>query len=144
MRRLAALALAVPASVIALAGCSQDPPRALAVGECLIVSGVGDSGDSVPAVDCGEAHEAEVYALVTVDGADAYDEAAVIAAVEEQCVARFEDYTGEAYATSSLDIFYTWPLAEAWDAGERGAACAAFVPDDAGVPVMFEGTLQAP
>lgn len=142
MRRLVA-ALALPATALVLAGCAQDSPRDLAVGECLIVSGVGDSGDSVPAVDCTESHEAEVYAVVSVDGPAQYDEDAVIAAVEEQCVARFEEYTGEAYATSSLDIFYTWPLAEAWDAGERGAACAAFVPDDSGAPVMFDGTLRA-
>ena len=143
MRGSAALFLMAMGTVM-LAGCAGDPPEPsepLAVGDCLIVSGVGGSGDAVPTVACDQPHEAEVYAVVEVAAADPYDEAEVIASVEQECVERFDAYTGEAYATSSLDIFYTWPLAESWDAGDRGAVCAAFVPDESGVAVMFEGTL---
>ncbi len=142
MRRTAAVLLAGIAAAT-LAGCSETPAEPLVVGDCLIISGVGDSGDSVPTVACDEAHEAEVYATFDAGGADAYDEPAVVAEVEDECVARFEGYTGEPYSSSPLDIFYTWPLAEGWEAGERGAVCAAFVPDSAGVPQLFEGTLAA-
>lgn len=128
-------------AVTALAGCAQDPPQQLALGDCLIISSVGDSGDAVPTVACDEAHEAEVYAVFDVTADGEYDEDAVVAEVEEECVARFDDFTGESYATSSLDIFYTWPLGDGWDAGSREAVCAAFVPDASGVPQLFEGTL---
>ncbi|MDN4478755.1 septum formation family protein [Demequina sp. SYSU T00039] len=143
MRRTAVILVSGLAASLALAGCSQDPPVPLVLGDCLIISGVGESGDSVPTVACDEAHEAEVYATFDVGGSDTYDEEAVVAEVEEECVSRFEAYTGEPYSSSPLDIFYTWPLAEGWDAGERGAVCAAFVPDESGVPQLFEGTLAA-
>lgn len=142
MRGPAALVL-IATTVAALSGCSSEPAEPLEVGDCLLVSGVGSSGDAVPTVDCAQAHEAEVYAVVEVPGRDTYDEDQVIAAVEQECVDRFDAYTGEPYASSSLDIFYTWPRAEGWDAGERSAVCAVFVPDERGAALLFEGSLAA-
>lgn len=128
-------------AALALVGCGQGEPVELAVGDCLIVS--GDLRD-VPVVPCDGPHEAEVYALVDVADAPSFDEQALITDVQDQCVALFDAYVGEPYRTSSLDIFYQHPLQDAWDAGERGAVCAAFVPDpDTGRPLSFEGSLAA-
>lgn len=139
MRR--ALVITPLLAALALAGCSQGEPATLAVGDCLIVS--GDLRD-VPIVPCDGPHEAEVYALLEVADAEAFDERALVAEVEDECVALFDAYVGEPYRTSSLDIFYQYPLQDGWESGERGAVCAAFVPDpDTGRPLSFEGTLAA-
>ncbi|WP_062467331.1 septum formation family protein [Demequina maris] len=130
-------------AVLVLAGCSgSDGERQeLAVGDCLTISGTGDTVGDVPVVDCEDAHEAEVYATFDLDPGS-YDEDAVVATVEERCVDGFEDYVGEPYRTSSLDVFYTYPLEDAWAEGDRLAVCAAYAPDpDSGEPVAFEGTL---
>lgn len=141
MRRLLLISLPV-AVVLALAGCSQGEPQQLAVGDCLMISGVGDSVGDVPVVPCDGPHEAEVYLLFEVADADAYDEQAVVAEVEERCVTEFEGFVGEPFSTSSLDTFYTYPLADGWDGGGREAMCAAFAPDpDTGRPLTFEGSL---
>ncbi|MDN4475991.1 septum formation family protein [Demequina sp. SYSU T00192] len=128
-------------AVLLLAGCSDSERQELAVGDCLTISGTDGSFGNVPVVDCAGVHEAEVYAAFDLD-AGAYDEDAVIVEVEEACVDRFEAYVGEPYRTSSLDVFYTYPLADAWDEGDRLAVCAVYAPDpDSGEPVAFEGTL---
>jgi len=136
---------AVPFALLAtltLAACGSPEPQQLAVGDCLTVSSVGSTVEQVPVVPCDGVHEAEVYAVYDVADADDYDEDAVIAQVEERCVGLFAAYVGEPYATSSLDIFYTWPLEDAWAEGGREAVCAAYVPDpDTGRPLEFEGTL---
>ncbi|WP_062290744.1 septum formation family protein [Demequina phytophila] len=133
--------LALSAAALLLAGCAAGDSRPLAVGDCLTISGVGDSVRDVPVVACDGPHEAEVYATFDVT-ADQFDEDAIIADVEAECVDRFDAYVGEPYRTSSLDIFYTYPLEDVWADGGRGAVCAAFAPDpESGVPVVFEGTL---
>ncbi len=134
--------LALSAITLLLTACAADEPRPLAVGDCLTISGVGDSVRDVPVVACDGPHEAEVYATFDVTAAT-FDEDAIVADVEAECVDRFDDYVGEAYRTSSLDIFYTYPLEDVWADGGRGAVCAAFAPDqESGVPVVFEGTLE--
>ncbi|WP_062313235.1 septum formation family protein [Demequina rhizosphaerae] len=138
MLRPIALSLA---AALALAGCSDGERQELAVGDCLTISGTGDTVGDVPVVDCDGVHEAEVYAAFDLDSGS-YDEDAVIAEVEEACVDRFDAYVGEPYRTSALDVFYTYPLEDAWAEGDRLAVCAVYAPDpDSGEPVAFEGTL---
>ncbi len=136
--------ITVVVAALALAGCAASEPQQLAVGECLIVSQAGDDGDNVPVVPCDGPHEAEVYAVLQVPDSSTYDEDAVIAHVEEECVARFDDYVGEPYRTSRLDVYYTYPLEDGWRDGSREAACAVYAPDErTGRPLSFEGTLAA-
>ena len=136
------LALLAALAVLALTGCADDAPEDVQAGDCLTISGVGDTAGGVPVVPCDGIHEAEVYALFEVADDAAYDEAAIVAEVEERCVDDFASYVGEDYRTSSLDIFYTYPLADGWAEGDREAMCAVFAPDpDSGAPVRFEGTL---
>lgn len=138
--------LASAALVITLSACVSGTPQQLAVGDCLVISSVGDEFSEVPVVDCETAHEAEVYSVHTIGGSwgDDYDAQAVVATVEDECIARFEAYVGEPYATSSIDVFYVYPLADGWAEGDREVVCAAFAPDpDTGDPVAFRGTLAA-
>lgn len=138
MRR-STIAMLLP---LLLTACADAEPQQLAVGDCLTISGVGDSARSVPLAPCDGVHEAEVYAVFDVQPADAFDVDAIVGEVEEECVARFEDYVGEPYRTSSLDVFYLHPLEEGWSEGDREAVCAAFAPDpESGLPIAFEGTL---
>lgn len=128
-----------------LAGCAAPEPQELEVGDCLLVAQVGERADDVPVVDCGEPHEAEVYAVVepaALAALSAYDAEAVIAVAEEECVALFEGYVGEPYRTSALDVFYTYPLEDRWDLGEREVVCAVWAPaEQTGRPLLFEGSL---
>ncbi len=126
----------------ALAGCAPDEAQVLEAGDCLLIAGVGAEVREVPVVACDQPHEAEVYAVIEVTDTGTFEEAAVVEEVEARCIDEFEAYVGESYSTSRLDIFYRWPLIDAWEAGDHGAMCAVFVPDEAGMPIPFEGTLR--
>lgn len=140
------LAAALAASAVALAGCTPETAEPLVEGDCLLVSSVGERVTDVPVVSCDEPHEAEVYAVVELAGIEAdaaYDADAVVEATEAKCVALFENYIGEPYRTSRLDVFYTYPLEEGWANGDRGIVCAAYAPDQStGRPLTFTGTLE--
>ena len=140
MRTLLALV-----ACVTLAACAAPEPQELEVGDCLLVAQVGERADDVPVIDCAEPHEAEVYAVVepaSYAELTGYDADAVVAAAEEQCVALFEDYVGEPYRTSPLDVFYTYPLEDRWEVGVREVVCAVWAPaESTGRPLLYEGSL---
>ena len=158
MPRLLPLLL-VPAAVLT-AGCTaageQDATRdettgeiveneevgvfRLQVGDCLVMPSGGIAGEEVEtmeAIPCGEPHDGEVLALVTVPGdedAPFPGQAAVSTQAQEDCVAEFQTATGRDFMTDpDWDLTFLSPTADSWAFGDdREIVCIA-TPLDGGL-----------
>jgi hypothetical protein len=111
--------------VEAPAGATVDVDQ-LEPGDCFSWIGEADQVATVAAVDCPEAHDAEVTGLVELpDPPDAaYDAEAVIAAAEERCDAAMTGYAGGP-APVGRRSSYIYPGAEGWQQGDRTVVCLA-------------------
>lgn len=78
---------------------------------------------SLPVVPCSDPHEAEVFALVTLNALISFSEPKITSEASERCRAAFSPYVGVDYEQSSLEISYLVPTEASWKAGERGVAC---------------------
>jgi hypothetical protein len=87
---------------------------------------------SVNAVPCGQPHDAEVLAQVTVTASGAYPGVDKIAAeVEQLCVDKVGDRIQRSPITDQLDMFYFYPTAESWTRqNDRGGTCVAASNDE--------------
>jgi hypothetical protein len=87
---------------------------------------------SVNAVPCGQPHDAEVLAQVTVATSDSYPGVDKIAAeVEQLCVDKVGDRISRSPITDQLDMFYFYPTAESWtQQNDRGGTCVAASNDE--------------
>jgi hypothetical protein len=84
--------------------------------------------DGLP-TDCATAHDAEVYAHVSLpEGAWPGDDA-VDTASDEVCRSEFEAYVGTAYDDSALYFMYYPPTQDGWAAGDRDVLCHVFDPE---------------
>lgn len=93
----------------------------------------GQTVEEVPAVDCAEPHDNEVFALVEHPaGGDAAfpGRDAVIATAEELCAGPFEEYVGRSYEESRLYLFPITPSQETWAEGDREIVCALYEQDE--------------
>jgi hypothetical protein len=112
------------------------PVTSLAVGDCVVGEAFGGAqpqATEAQRVECSTPHDAEVVGLLTYeDGPDAAypGQEQVAALAEDQCAALFEDYVGEAFGQSSLQLLTLWPTEDSWAGGDREAVCLAF--DEAG------------
>ena len=93
------------------------------VGDCLILPSE-DEFDEVRRLDCGEAHNGEIFLVQAYPG-DTYpsdDEFGTY--VEETCVPAFATYTGSALADQDV-LEYGWftPTPGSWDNGDHDVAC---------------------
>ena len=100
------------------------------VGECVNVPGLREGGVTelveIVVVDCGEPHDAEVFARVSLDenpdAAHPGDDH-VVAAADQVCFERFEPYVGVRYVDTRLEIVHLRPPAAAWVRGDRAVTC---------------------
>ncbi len=127
MKRRTTTALGLgAAALLALTACSDNNVFDLAVGDCFDAPSDEDTFQvsSVPIVECSEPHDNEIYALFDMDDADDFpgDDAAV-AAAEEGCLSRFEDFVGAPYETSIYYVGALWPSADTWADGDREIVC---------------------
>lgn len=101
-----------------LGDCWNDPP-------------LDQSVSDVAAVPCGQAHDAEVYYVFTLDendGAFPGDEA-VAEASQAGCIEQFAEFAGEEYAASDIEVVYLSPTRASWDEeGDRIVVCSASDP----------------
>ena len=101
----------------------------LDVGTCFDDTGESQIS-SVPEVDCDDLHDNEVFAVFdytetdTYPGSEAMNEAAT-----DLCIARFEDYVGQAYSDSPFEVFPITPTQTSWDNGDREVICALYNSD---------------
>ena len=143
MRALRLLTAAVVAAV-ALSGCAflQSSAPSLEVGECLNITNLPEEITELPAVNCDEPHEAEVfYVFDLADGT--YNQVSIFATIDETCVEQFEPYVGTSYWESELFYDAYYPLEESWNAGDREVMCIVYAADPTtGTPVNTTGSLQ--
>ncbi|MET9223479.1 DUF4190 domain-containing protein [Streptomyces sp. NPDC003300] len=104
------------------------------VGQCFntVDSSLGDYGGdgarstTVDVVDCSEEHDAEAYAIFTVDAADdgGYPGTDRISAVaESKCASYADDYADGTPWEKSADVYYYMPPADGWRRGDHKVTC---------------------
>jgi len=92
-------------------------------------------------VDCTEPHDAEVFVRVDLPnlpntpypGEEALDRESY-----RTCLAQFQGYVGQLYATSGLRVSILRPVTSSWFAGDRAVACSLY--DENLVPLV--GTVR--
>lgn len=103
----------------------------LRVGDCFDLKDpeAGEVED-VAARPCGEEHEYEVYFVGTMaEGAyPANPDDAFSTYLKENCLPAFNAYVGKDYYDSELEIFWFYPMEEAWADGDRSIQCAVYHP----------------
>lgn len=99
----------------------------LAEGDCFDGGATGEELGDVDALPCDEAHEHEVFALLTHPdpaGAPFPGRERIIAFAERRCVERFAEYVGAAYGVSDLEIALIPPEERSWtEKDDRTIAC---------------------
>ena len=107
----------------------------LAEGNCF-VEFLAEEGDMllhrVSVVDCGEAHDAEVYGLISLPAGPQQPfpgETAVAQQSASACLAGFQPFVGLEYATSQLRIAVLRPTAGTWGNGDRNVVCSLYDKD---------------
>ncbi|MDJ0954229.1 MAG: septum formation family protein [Acidimicrobiia bacterium] len=111
---------------VAVAACSGGTSVLdVAVGDCF------DDPDSeivstLDIVDCAEPHDNEIYAKLQMSGAAFPGDDGVGEFAIDACLADFESYVGESYATSALDYFYLGPTEDSWNGGDREVLCVLY------------------
>jgi hypothetical protein len=84
----------------------------------------GEDGVSTEVVDCDRPHDLEVVEVLEIDAFDEYPgDAEVTRWTFERCVERFEEYVGEPYGSSLLDLDVAVPDEGLWRDGDRTARC---------------------
>lgn len=100
---------------------SQVDTEQLREGDCFVDAGLaalarGETSQSVSvhAVPCPQAHDFEVYAVVTVTGAGYPGDAAIERQAQDACGARFAGFVGVPFDRSVLDVFFYTPTRATW------------------------------
>jgi hypothetical protein len=140
IRVTAALSAAVV--VAGLAGCSSTSVLSLNVGDCLRSAELsGGQVSDVATVPCSEAHDAEVFAELSLpDGAYPGLEA-VRTAAEDFCLPEFTEWAGITYLDSGLDVYPLLPTQDSWTGeDDRVILCIAVAPED--VTDTLEGSAR--
>jgi hypothetical protein len=124
---------------------ADTPVDDLAVGDCFM-SPTEEEIETVETVECGEPHDYEVFAFVTLDDRSSGfpGDIALFEEADEKCFDPFLDYVDEATAASPevyYDVFI--PGESSWDAGTRESMCAIFTVDDAFDLVQTEGSMRS-
>ncbi|MFC7407119.1 septum formation family protein [Georgenia alba] len=125
MRKAVLSAVAVTALVAPLAACSSGNVFELQEGDCLNRSDFeGGEVTDVEILECGEQHDAEVFALVEHTGEEFPGDQAIQDEAGTMCEPPFEEFIGVPYAESELFFSVLTPSEESWNqADDRTSAC---------------------
>lgn len=97
------------------------------IGDCFDDQSQTDSIDDVPGRPCLEPHDNEVFALFDTSLTSFPGEDEMFDHAIDECMTRFEDYVGEPYDSSVLDIFPIVPTLESWKrVNDREIICALY------------------
>lgn len=129
MRRAAAVAAALFAALLVVAGCTSDSVLDLEVGDCLSSEQLDTSAvASIEALDCADEHDGEVYGEHVFPDGDYPGEDEVADASDAACREQFESFVGVAYDDSSLYYTSLHPTADGWrTADDRTALCVLLI-----------------
>jgi hypothetical protein len=100
-------------------------------GTCLaeIRSGAQYSAKDARRVDCTAPHDGEVVANLEAPEGDYPGEDGLLLFGSFNCGPPFEDYVGQSYADSRLDMVVFWPSQVMWLTGDRTVDCIAVDPE---------------
>lgn len=125
------LAVAAALVLVGTAGCAADSVLALEVGDCVNQSDLqGEEIETVPAVECTEEHDAEIFAEHVFSGDDYPGVDAVRAESEETCLQEFEAFIGLPYEESVLPFTMLYPSEQSWDEGDDRTTLCIVVSDE--------------
>ncbi len=99
------------------------------LGDCFDDTSTSSSGEvtSLPGVPCSEPHDNEVYAVFDVSFDSFPGDEAMSEHAFDACLARFQDFVGMAYESSTLDITTLYPSGQSWSVqGDREVICAVY------------------
>jgi hypothetical protein len=113
----------------------------LVVGDCVDLP-TGAYIVVVARLPCDVPHDAEALASLSLGGvSDPYPGLdTVLDRIVDHCVAVFDDYVDADYLSSSLDIFYLYPDADNWSAGNHSAQCAVVTLDGSKLTRSVKGS----
>lgn len=120
MKHLAILVIALAAFATA---CQSGNVFSLTVGDCFNDPEGFEEVIDVDIVECGEAHDNEVYATYDMVDATYPGQAAAQEAANDGCFDRFEPFVGAEYLDSALAISFLTPSDASWDQGDREIVC---------------------
>ncbi|HRN30051.1 MAG TPA: septum formation family protein [Terrimesophilobacter sp.] len=130
-RRVLGAAAAI-ALTVTLSGCGvlgsvfgQGNVFTIKVGDCFNEGTYTDGEISdVDIVDCSQLHELEATKSVILTDASYPGDAAIQARGDSECLAAFEEYTGQSYDTfTDWDYTFYWPTTGSWEGGDREILC---------------------
>lgn len=121
---------------------SSTDVESLLIGDCFDEPS-GEEFSSVDVVDCAEPHDYEVLATVDIPGETYPGDFDVFIEAFEECEFFFTSYVGTDYASSEIYLAPFVPTESSWDAGDREAICAIYLPTADGEGVArTTGSLQ--
>ncbi|MFF4583479.1 septum formation family protein [Streptomyces sp. NPDC001389] len=135
------LLLAAPATGTALAAPAAADPGDIAVGDCFNSAAdvkdyktdeVARGPSSVDIVPCGQPHQSEAFAVVTLPEGPFPGDKKIISLANEKCGAKeVAAYAGAgAKIPDTMAVYFYLPTSATWDQGERRITC--FLADSAG------------
>lgn len=109
-----------------LAGCGLLGDDELRAGSCLQRGETDEDGrTSMTVTACDRPHDVEVISLLHADELDGDfpGDDALSRWAFQQCIDAFEEYVGEAYGRSTLEIDIAAPTETQWEDGRRDVRC---------------------
>ncbi len=135
------LAALVVLSVVIVACSGEGNVFSLKVGDCFN-QGNEEEVENVALVDCDELHQYEVFAAADVEApndAQFPGSAQLEFVAFSLCLDYFDEYVGETYENSLLDIQTLSPSRDSWEgAGDREVVCTLFDLED----LYMEGSMK--
>jgi hypothetical protein len=140
-RRVAVVLAGLSLVLLPVAGCGARGVLELQVGDCLHSSDLRAEPAVDVAVDCGEPHDAEIFAATQMPDGPYPGLEAVRAAADDFCLPLFADFVGIEYLDSDLDVYPLLPTEDGWNsAGDREILCVLVAPED--VTGTLEGSAR--
>jgi hypothetical protein len=106
------------------------------VGDCLDTDEIGEE---IPAVDCSDEHDAQVFHKFAMADADDFPgDDAISQEVVDGCEPEFEGFVGAAYDESALEYDAIVPNEQTWGVGDREFICVVFLADGSTTTESFQ------
>jgi hypothetical protein len=131
-RRSLTIGVLAGAVLAAVSACDQLPGAAadLAVGDCFNEPAATDEVSEVQRRPCAEAHDAEVFAVLTWDRETFPIDLTLNSFIDEQCLPIFGAYTGTGFQDQDeLTVGWFYPSRTSWNNGDREITCYLVRPD---------------
>ena len=116
---------ALAALVLVTAAACQGNVFSLKLGDCYNGGSESEVSD-VSVVPCTEAHDYEVFSVLTYAGDTFPGDSVIQSFAETECVNAYEPYVGKSYESSEFYIRYLTPTSQTWATGDRVIDCVLY------------------